>query len=163
MCFHSCSHGVCALPRLHIPSLYSPAASPWPPPFDASSLFLRPSSVGRKKKRTEKNPQKKLSICERIQFPPALALRRSEHRHLLPPPLLAFALSVTINTHKHRKKGGKKRSSVSISSSCRSSSFITPTPFTSSPTSFRFIRYNKHTQTPTIHTNKPSNFDQRLK
>ena len=34
----------------------------------------------------------------------------------------------------------------SISSRFRSSTFTTPTPFTSSPTSFRFIRYNKHTQ-----------------
>ena len=33
----------------------------------------------------------------------------------------------------------------SISPSFSSSSFITPTPFTSSPTRFRFIRYNKHT------------------
>ena len=33
----------------------------------------------------------------------------------------------------------------SISPNCNSSSFITPTPFTSSTTSFRFNRYNKHT------------------
>ena len=34
---------------------------------------------------------------------------------------------------------------ASISSRCIFSSFITRTPFTSSPTSFCFIRYNKHT------------------
>jgi hypothetical protein len=34
---------------------------------------------------------------------------------------------------------------TSISSNFISSSFITPTPSTSSPPSFRFIRYNKHT------------------
>jgi len=32
-----------------------------------------------------------------------------------------------------------------MSSSFTSSSFITPTPFTSSPTIFHFIRHNKHT------------------
>jgi hypothetical protein len=37
-------------------------------------------------------------------------------------------------------------SEASISSSFSSSSFITPTPFTSSPTSFCFIRYNKLTE-----------------
>jgi hypothetical protein len=38
-------------------------------------------------------------VCERLQFPQALGLRLSLHRHLLPPPLLAFALSVIINTY----------------------------------------------------------------
>ena len=37
---------------------------------------------------------------------------------------------------------------TSISSNFRSSSFITPTPFPSSPTRFHFIRYNKHTSEP---------------
>jgi hypothetical protein len=36
-------------------------------------------------------------VCERFQFPQTLDLRLSSHRHLVPPPLLSFTLSVIIN------------------------------------------------------------------